>query len=39
MWWLRVKRAITITFAYFLRYRDFENEKLLTLILVILCII
>ncbi|CAK82391.1 unnamed protein product (macronuclear) [Paramecium tetraurelia] len=39
MWWLRVKRAITITFAYFLRYRDFKNERMLTSALVILCII
>ncbi|CAD8156227.1 unnamed protein product [Paramecium pentaurelia] len=37
--WIRIKRIITIIFAYFLRYRDFKNERMLTSVLVILCII
>ncbi|CAD8077677.1 unnamed protein product [Paramecium sonneborni] len=39
MFWLKFKRVITITFAYFLRYRDFKNERALKSVLVVLCII
>ncbi|CAK78049.1 unnamed protein product (macronuclear) [Paramecium tetraurelia] len=37
--WVRIIRFITITFSYFLRYRDFKNERMLTSVLVVLCII